>query len=260
MSAGRGSDRAVSEVLAFVLVFSLIISSVGLLYAVGFDGVENLREGQQTASGQQAFEAVAVAFDDIQRDRGIARAAPIELSDRSISVDGSSSIAVEVVDTSGTTETVATSSGTLIYGAGRDSQVAYEAGAVVRSDGPDSELLAREPRIRCQPDRDRAVVSLVTIDPDSDDFSGAQSRSGSITLNAVLDQDAERTRYHTRSNASVDTLTIDYSGSPYETAWERHFQEQDEWSAGGGTADCDLSSGDPPSIVVRVTEIDLSTG
>jgi len=44
----RDHDRAVSDVLAFILVFAIILSSVALLSMTGFQAMEDYQEGEAT--------------------------------------------------------------------------------------------------------------------------------------------------------------------------------------------------------------------
>lgn len=230
-------DRAVSEVLGFILVFAVIVSSIGIVYGLGFPAVDEYRYGEQSNSAERAFEALAVGIDDLQRDRGPNRAMDINLGDRSLSIDHGPTLNV----TAGGEH--ATASGTLVYGDGEQTEIAYASGAVIRED--DVSYVVREPRFRCADEH--AMVSLVSLDGPSASISTPES------IRIVAEQ----------QNVREDRLAIDADGDVnvtiedprYEDAWERYFEDHDdwEWDEGERTATC-------PGVdraLIRVTEIEL---
>lgn len=239
------TDRAVSEVVAFILVFSIVITSVGLLYTVGFGSIDQIQEVEQDRSAERAFQAVAVAFDDLQRDRGSNRQAGVDLAGRSLHVDEDEEVTVEVFD-GGTPVNTETATGALVYGAGEDTEIAYLSGAVVRSQGPDAQVTSRPPRFRCADDH--AVVSLVEV---SDVRNGSISSGGTVDLVAErVDPDASRVvSSQTSGSPSVE---ISYSGE-YDAAFNDSFVTYgDNWSpTGSGGYECTGID----EVHVRKTEI-----
>lgn len=235
------ADRAVSEVIAFVLIFSIVITSVGLLYTVGFGSLNQIQETEQDHSGERAIRALAVALDDIQMGRGSNRAANLDLAGRTISVDDSEQL--EVTLSGGGS---VTAQGAFTYRGGGDTVVVYQSGAVIRSEGDDAQLVQRAPRFRCT--GEHAVVSLVNV---TQATSGAYSSGGSVQILAEQQNPADDQLVAQQTGGSVD-VTVDFSASNYETAWERYFEQADGWSASGGTATCSTDQ-----AYVRMTEIQL---
>lgn len=234
------SDRGVSEVIAFVLIFSIVITSVGLLYTAGFGSINQIQEDETDRSAQRAFSASAVALQDIQRGQGEHRAFDVELSGRTMTVDEDLSLSVSVDGTE-----VATADGGLVYGVGADTKIVYQSGAVIRSDGPDSQTVIRTPEFTCRDDH--AVVSLVTLTGPS----GAVSSDGSIEIRTDGPLPGEQTLVNATTGGSSHDLTVSYGGTPYEAAWERYFEERG-WSTGSGDATCTADS-----VYVRNVPIDL---
>ena len=78
----RGDERAVSDVLAFIIVFSIIITSVALVYGTGFSSLDQVREGEQKANAERAFEAIAYSMDDIETGAATRRGGSLELGGR----------------------------------------------------------------------------------------------------------------------------------------------------------------------------------
>jgi hypothetical protein len=67
----RRDDRAVSEVLSFVLVFGIILASVAVLSMTGFQAMQDSQRGEQLRNGERAMEALADNVNDVLRYDGI---------------------------------------------------------------------------------------------------------------------------------------------------------------------------------------------
>lgn len=246
--AGRSRDRAVrgnravSEVIAFVLVFAIVITSIGLLYTVGFGSLNQLQQTEQDDSGEAAMRAMAVALDDVQAGRGAVRSAELRLGERTITVDDSTELSVSV--DGGTSWD--TASGAFVY-TGGDSEIVYQSGAVIRSQGDDAQLVQRGPRFRCA--EDHAVVSLVDL---TQAESGAYSSGGRVRIRA--EQQNSRAQ-QVVAQAPSGGVTVDFGSSNYVTAWERYFEDEG-WNIGpsGTTAECDSNS---EGVYVRMTELEF---
>lgn len=236
-------DRGVSEVIAFILVFSIVITSVGLLYTAGFGSITQIQETETDRSAERAFGASAIALQDIQRGNGQHRAFDLELSGRTLAVNDSTALNVEV---DGTPVSDASASGALVYGVGSGTEIAYQAGAVIRSDGSDAQVVSREPQFRCT--EDQAVVTTVTITGPT----SSVSTDGSIQLLA----DGPESEYSTLKAAARGTdssVTIEYGNTPYDTAWDRFFEDRGWDTSTSGEATCTVDQ----AVYVRHVPINL---
>lgn len=84
MQLGESGERAVSETIGFVLVFSLVVSSVGVVYVVGFQGLTDARDGERVDNAERAFEVMAHNVEDLTR-RGVgSRATEIRIAEAGI--------------------------------------------------------------------------------------------------------------------------------------------------------------------------------
>jgi hypothetical protein len=77
----RLRDRAVSEVISFALIFSLIVATVALVYVSGIGGLESVRSNEQVNNAVRAFDILADNIDDIHREAAPSRATEIKVSD-----------------------------------------------------------------------------------------------------------------------------------------------------------------------------------
>ncbi|ELZ13601.1 hypothetical protein C479_02111 [Halovivax asiaticus JCM 14624] len=233
-------DRAVSELVGFVIVFGIIIGSVGILYMTGFSAMGAVQEQEQTRNAERAMDALAENLNDIVETEGVAyRAGEMSLRQGTLSsTDNETTVAVKVQN-----KNWINASGTLNYKTG-DTEIVYEGGAVVRSTESGAWTI-REPLIRCT--ENTAIISLVQLEVDETAVSSAGTRAISATHSET-----------TVDRFKEDTVTITVD-SPRAEAWERSLAAG-EWEHGGDDADgkvtCNLGGGDN-TIIVRTTTMDL---
>lgn len=91
-------DRAVSEVIGFVLVFSLILASVSIVYVFGFTGLQQARDAEQLNNAERAFEVLADNVNDIHYDDAPNRATEFRLYDAQLAVGEPTTFNVTVTD------------------------------------------------------------------------------------------------------------------------------------------------------------------
>ncbi len=228
--------RGVSEALGFVLLFSIIVTGIGVVYVFGVPAIDDLRTNQQTESATTALQAVAVGLDSIQRGDSPTRSMDIALGGRTLGVQSGTEL---IVSSNNTTPLII--DGALVYGAGQSTEIAYHGGAVLRQDGSNS-VLRREPTMRCT--NDRVIVSVVEITGPSQPAVSA----GSVRIIA------ERQSVETHLIDDED-VTITANGT-YADGWESYFdrlEDESAWNYEDGRLRCTSGTG-----TVRVTRIDLS--
>ncbi|WP_267643101.1 DUF7289 family protein [Haloarchaeobius amylolyticus] len=245
-----GDRRAVSDVLAFVIVFSIIITSVGVVYGIGFSSLGEFQEGEQKTNAARAFQALSVSLDDIQSGAAPGRSGAIQLSEGTLQVEEQSQMTVEVGLSNGTTWTVATeTTGSLQYSF-ENTDVAYENGAVFRKDGSASVML-EEPSFVCSDSSDQAVVSIVVLNGESNAIGGE------VNAEIISRENSTSVLYPNISRGSsvtADNVTVDVPTTSFDQAWTRYFEDASGWEDpdGDGAYTCDAQS-----VVVRVTVIDV---
>jgi len=149
-------DRSVSDVLAFVLVFSIIITSVGLVYSVGFSSLSDFQESEQKTNAARAFDAFSSVFDDVEEGRAVARNGELRLRGGTIQLSRESEFNISVRDSGGTSLWNGTNTtGSLLYTAD-GTTIGYGNGGVFRQDG-DTSAMINEPSFLCEGGRAVAV-------------------------------------------------------------------------------------------------------
>jgi len=233
----RHDDRGVSELVGFVIVFGIIIGSVGILYMTGFSAMGAVQEQEQTRNAERAMDALAENLNDIVETEGVEyRSGEMSLRQGTLSsTDNETTVAVDVPG-----EGWMNASGTLSYKSG-GTEIVYEGGAVIRSTESGG-WTVRAPPIRCTDDT--AIISLVQLDVDETAVSASGTRAISAThTDTTLN----------RTDARV-TLKI---ASPRTGAWERSLDEAgcaDNVNKNGNTVTYEI---DKDNIIIRKTTMDL---
>ena len=248
----RGDDRAVSEVLGFVLVFGIIIGSVGLMAFVGFEAMTEYQEGEQLRNAERGMVALADNFNDVLRSDGIdERAGELALREGTITTGSGGAVLNVTVETSDGTvqplESDNVSLGTFQYTTGgREDTIAYEGGGVFRGDSSGNVTISAPP-ISCDTDSGAVIVSLVAIE--ADDQSLASSNVQEFT--AVKERDESQTVV-----TDVEEVSLEFvEPSPYQNGWEQSLTN-DGWSDDGDVFRCNGDAVDRVSVHVVVVDIE----
>jgi hypothetical protein len=251
---GRESERAVSDVLAFVIVFSIIITSVALVYSTGFSGIQEIRDGEQKANAERAMEALGLSMSDIVKGQATRRGGSLNLGGGQLRTGDSTTVNVTVDGTTVTTDPATGNPGPRPVGSfefySEDTAVAYESGGVFRRDGSASVTVV-QPTVTC--DSEAAVVSLVAVTSSS----GAIGATDNVEV-SMAEQSTELLHTQTGSNIDVN-VTVD--GTDYAAAWERMLDDE-EWDASrtGDRVSTTPGSCSPNRVVVRLVVIELTYG
>jgi len=190
-----GDDRGVSDVVGYVLVFSLITITIGTVFAVGIAGVEDRREAERVANVERAFDVFDDNLRDIQRYGDPSRATEVRLAGGTLATSGETRFAL-VNSTDPAVAANATddwNADSLVYRDG-ETTIAYEAGALVRGDGGGSVLLSGPRFVAAD---GRTTIPIVGLESDSDD---SVSGDGTVQVTVAVPE-----RYRERNERSSDS-------------------------------------------------------
>ncbi len=239
-------DRGVSDVVAFVFTFSIIITSVGVVSAVGFSVLEDIQSDEQALNAQRGFQALGDNLNDIDRRHVPARSGEVTLNDGRIRVaNGSGSSTIEVTTGS---DTYTTDVGYLEYlSQDEAARIVLESGAVIREDeNADQGIVVRRPNVACRTSGSPyAVVSVVKF------VSGSTTKGGDGTVRISARRQSSTLLY----SGNASSVTVDYSGSEFTDAWNTYFDGADDWTASGTSATCNVGSG---HVIVRRTVVEVT--
>ncbi|SFR44446.1 DUF7289 family protein [Halogeometricum limi] len=245
----QADSRGVSEVIGFVLIFGLVLASVGTVYAFGVGELRDVRDYERVNNAERAFEVFADNVADVALRGAPSRGTELKLADSSLE-HGETTMNVTLDATPGPGADVNNSTGpvsvspvsmTLHDG----SELRYASGAVVRVDGDGRPRMVHEPDFVLE--EDRAVVQLIRTLP------GETGQVGGERIARIRTVQTSRSTLLARENPV--TLRFNVS-SPYAAAWGDYFESEgfdcDPYTASSTNVVCD-ADGISRVSVVRVT-------
>ena len=248
------SDRAVSETVSFVLVFALVVASVGTVYAVGLSELEATRDAERVENAQRAFDVLADNVGDLLAGAP-SRGTEVKLAAATLRSTDDARMNVTVVDEDGTP--LFTSGDVelspIVYDVEAGGQVRLSNGAVLRDSGDGGATVVRGPPLVA--DSERVHVTVL-----NGEHVGSVSVGGDRTVRIRTAAGRPRLLYDAESTAN-DTMYLNLT-TPYTDAWKRHYEsvgfDCTETAAptpdAPGTVSCTVSDVDRVSVVqMRVT-------
>jgi len=229
-------DRAVSDLVGFVLVFSLVISVVAIISVGGLNALQTARDAEQVNNAERAFEVLSDNVDDVVRRDAPSRATEISLSENSIRL--ADPIQVEVRDPNQSDPTFLENRTfqphPIIYDAG-GTELVYVMGAVFRveSDGGGTVLESWSPVL--EPERTHIPV----VDTASATDGNPSIQGSTVLVHAIAN--SRRVAVGDESG-QFDDVWINIT-SPRRDLWLRMLDSHPELScstAGPQRVECQL--------------------
>lgn len=257
--SGRTAGRGVSEVIGFVLIFSLITLSVGAVYVVGFGGLQDARDAEQLTNVERAFDVLADNIDDIATNEAPSRSTEVRLYEADLTVGEPTRFTVTVDD--GTTQTsYSVNSYPIVYEAqASPTTLRYVNGAVIRQDR-NGERFVQEPSfVFSTGSDDAAVIPLIQTRAQGEQAIGG---TGVVLVRAtrVL---AEPLGTHAASGINYDVEMTVETTERRAPLWEAVLNRELDaaygvmpCSSSGGTVSCSPVTVD--RVYVTTTRIDVS--
>lgn len=230
----RDSDRGVSETISFVLVFALVVASVGTVYAVGVSELEATRDAERVENAQRAFDVLADNLNDLL-EGAPSRGTEVKLSEATLRSADDAQINV-TVDPNGT----APSSwdvplSPLVYDVQAGGQVRLSNGAVLRDSASGSATMIRGPPLIV--DDDRVLLTII-----KQEHVGSAAVGGDRTIRVRMAASRPR-RFYDNESVEFDMVRVNVT-SPYTDAWSRHYE-----SVGFDCTEADAPGPDSPGMV-----------
>ena len=229
-----GGRRGASEILGFVILFSLVVTSTGLAFTAGFGSLEDAQNDHQNANAEEAFLHIATKFQQLGANGAPLRAGDLSVAPAGLGTGREVEVTVTVHLPSGD-ETRTFEVGSLSYSLD-DTAVAYEANAVFRRDG-DGVAVLSPPPMACDPDR--TVVSFTALNATGPTSVAAESvtvvgRHEDTSLWFPFD----RTGAGSADRATGLSLDVDSANGD---GWTRYFERAPGWDDpdGDGVYTCD---------------------
>lgn len=228
----RGEDtRAISDLVAFVLTFSVIITATAAVSIGGVGSLEDFRDDARVESAEVAMTGFDGSMEDIRTDGVPQRSHRLQLNGDQLARHNSE-LEITIAGTPSGDQTRAVTVGAFVRQTSDDTDIVYESGTVYRSQDR-GQSVVRTPPFRCG--TDTAHLGLVSV-------RGDVNVSGdSATLRARhADSTSTYPDLTAGENGSASSVEIDVSGTQNPAAWNQLFdREMEGWSGSGPTYTCD---------------------
>lgn len=236
-------DRGVSDVVGFVLIFSLIILTVGAVYTAGFDGLTHLRQAEQSANAERAFEVLANNVEDLVERGAPSRGTELQLSDARLTYG--ETVTMNLSIDGGYYQTRLRP---IVYETGTGTRIVYTSGAVIRQQSGGSVAL-KDPGFVFG---ERTVVPYIVTRP-----TGRESVGGSTR---VLVRTDLANRYVEAYTDGPYNVTLNVTTERWR-AWNGTLSESPRTNcsveSAPGDAETVSCSFDAKRVYVQVVEVDV---
>lgn len=237
-------DRSVSEVVGYILVFGLVVTSIGIVTVAGTGTLEDAREDERVSNAERAFDVVADNMASIYERNSPSRATEIDLPDSQIVMGNEIRMTVE-----GDGQTLAKRDiQPIVFRLTEDRKLIYEAGAVFRVEDGGGVVLRDPPMLL---NENRVHVPVVeTHTP------GAAS-AGSTTI-LLRGKSTERSVLASDTTGEYDELSIEIETTRYDL-WERTLSEQGmDCTVDESAVSVRCTIDDPETVYVTLQRIEVT--
>lgn len=208
------SERAVSDVIGYVLIFSLIVATIGVVTTVGFSTLDDRQSAERINNIERAFDVFATNVENIYREGAPSRATEMRLAGGEIRHGDPVTITIAAEDGSN----VSIEPRPFVYADG-DSEIVYVAGAVIRSE-PESAVMVRNPPFHAG----EGTLAFPLVETFR--TSGPRTLTTEGTVRITSSQRGINTTVPSSFDQSgTYTITVE---SPRSDAWARYFESRDD--------------------------------
>ena len=250
------SESAVSEVIGFILIFSIVMLAISAIYAVGYPTIQSSKENAQFQNMEQSFMVLQSNINTVAFGQAPVRTLKTSLGGGSLTVYPDAEWIEIDVSATGYNRNVPI--GAIEYEKNGRS-IAYVGGGVWEKYPAGSAIKVSEPRIFVHEDNGNRTVSVSIINISSE--NGISSVGGEGAASVTV-----------RSKTSPSPLNIIYSPgnvtinvtSYYADAWGRYFNESkkagfiDVVTVAGVTVTAEISDVDTLVVNEHVIEVEVS--
>lgn len=144
----RNDERGVSDVLGFVLIFGLILTSVTIVYATGFESLTNSQEKEELRNVERAYDILADNIESVTRGDAPVRSTQLRLGSSEMTSGDEVTFELIVYDENGDRVDDNPPQMTVTpieYRTTGGSSIRYENGAVIRSVQSGETLISNPP-------------------------------------------------------------------------------------------------------------------
>lgn len=235
-------NRAVSDMIGFVLVFGLIVSTVGVVYVGGFAALQDARDYQRFSNTERAFDVMDANIEDVAVRGAPRRNTELLLSDATLALGAPVTFNV----TDGANNSYPTTFRPILYRGSNGNELVYSNGAVFRQ-YDDAAVMFDEPRFASG---DRTFIPYVITPNQTADVSTAGTRR--LLVRTI--ETGREVRTFDEPNLMLNVT------SPRAAAWGRYFETElglsctDADAGVQGRVSCDLNTDE---VYVQAVAVDV---
>ncbi len=239
------SNRAVSEVIGYVIIFGIVMLAIGMIYAVGFPVLRSSTDATQFQSIEQGFLILQTDLFKVALDQAPVRTTKLGTAEGgSLRSDPAACNMTIEITHGGTRDNHSILMGNIEFNS-RVGSVACENGAVVVKYQAGSVMLSK-PRMFNSTDQGDILFSLVKI---NDSFS---SLGGGIAQVTISNPRFNESVFNTPAVYQNGELRLRFD-SEYADAWERFISDEFDTAF-----DADGRSGEIPFKKLVIVEYIVS--
>jgi len=249
--------RAVSDLVGFVLVFSLVVSVVAIVSVAGVGTLQDVRAAEQTNNAERAMEVLADNMGDIAHRGAPSRATEISLEDASVRLGDLTYIQIRDPDTGSDPaflEDQVYRTRPIVYDDG-NTELVYVLGAVFREDRRGGTII--EPWSGTFGE-DRMLLPVTTVRSADDDAQQIQSSTVLVRASTTTRQVYTA---QTDPGISYDHVWVNVSSSRPDL-WDRMLSRKPSVSCtqnGPGWTNCSVGY-EPEQLYVTETQVAVELG
>lgn len=231
--------RGQSETIGFVLVFSLIVLTVGVVLTAGYGGLQDARDAERVNNAERAFDVLAENIEDITQRDAPSRGTEIRLSEATLTAGPPTNFNVTGLNDDGTQRfsTGNYSVGSVEYRAD-DTRIRYAGSAVTRIQ-TDGAVLVKRPTFVLS--EDHVIIPIVQLSVKDTAVAGSKTvlvRSERRLRDVLVDDDETLNRL--RLNVTT----------PAPGPWERYLEDE------GMSCSREGANGDRTKLVCTMDDVE----
>lgn len=241
-------DRAVSEILGYSFVFTLVLVSVAFISASGIPSFQNAEQYERQTNAQKAFNVMHNNLEDIYYNGAPSRGTEMDLGETQLGVGDNATINVTV---DGVSDSFIIQTRPLVQTFDDDSELVYEGGAVFYSTR-DGGVVREEPPMTLREDRVHIIAPNISHRTDR------QVGSGTVLVRARLRN--QELRYANTTDDTPTDLTINIT-SERRDLWQEYltskgtFDDGDCTTKGDDVVECSVDNLDQVYLVESEVEL-----
>jgi len=251
----RGGDRGLSDVLGYIIVFSLVVSAVVLVTVGGLATLEDARDAERAQNAERAFDVVADNFASIYERNAPSRSSEIDLGGSELVYGNNVTITVRRDGQPLLSRNVRPVEMRVVDGR----TITYEAGAVFRRDGGSTAMIRPPPFLLSEDRVHLPVIQTATSNIESAGSTTVLLRGVSDGREIVGTSDPGQAAVGGGTDLTDSEITIQITSPRFE-AWERYLSGEglDCTTPGANEVSCRFDVGATDSAYVVVQTIRLS--